>query len=290
MTGPSEATSKAGIIWLASYPRSGNTWLRMFTDTLLRLIHDRPPGTINDLQRSIMWEANLPELFRRVLGKPPSERDRREVAAARNKVQEIVADQAKGRVFLKTHMAAIKADGAFAINWKVTAGAVYLVRNPLDVACSLAPHHGYSLEAAAEQLGTRDARSRNSPDRVSETIGSWSQNVASWTDNKLPLRPHVMRYEDMVERPAETFAAFTRYIGGGVTDDQIAQTVALCSFGRLQEQERQAGYRERPDFSTASFFREGRVGQWRDRLPAGLVQRIVAAHGAQMTRFGYWPG
>ena len=277
-----------GIIWLASYPRSGNTWLRNFVNNLLGILHGQPQGSINALKHSTVWDVD-PRYYRRILGRPPSEKYRREVAAARARVQELIASQANGRIFVKTHTAALKVDGALAINWKVAAGAVYIVRNPLDVVCSMAPHFGIPVEKAVDRLCQRDFRTGNSPKHASETYGSWSQHVASWTANTLPVEPHVMRYEDMVERPAETFGAFARFAGRGVDDAQIADAIELSTFERLREQEREQGYRERPKISSDGFFRKGRVGQWRETLPTTLVQRIVAEHGAQMGRFGYLP-
>jgi hypothetical protein len=117
--------------------------------------------------------------------------------------------------------------------------------------------------------------------------GSWSVNVANWTDQKLPLPVHVMRYEDMVEKPFETFSAVVRHTGSGIADDQIRKAIELTSFENLKKQEEEKGLGMKPIMATDSFFRKGKSGGWRETLTKAQVDRIVAAHEAQMRRFGY---
>ncbi len=281
----SERAAGRALFWLASYPRSGNTWLQVFIHTLLDVIHGREAGGINDLNRVGTWEA-LVDNFRPVLPGNVLTADRRAVSKARPAAQERIARRAPGGTFVKTHLAALKVEGEFAINWQVTKGAAYIVRNPLDVACSWAPHFGISLDEAIERLGLRDYAPR-SQTMVHETIGSWSQNVASWTERDLPVKPHVMRYEDMVAKPTETFTAFVNHVAGGATPQQVAAAIELSSFDQLKRQEEEAGFVGRPRISTDRFFRQGKSGGWRDALSKTQVDRIVAAHEVQMGRFGY---
>jgi hypothetical protein len=281
----SERDAGRALFWLASYPRSGNTWLQVFIHTLLDVIHGREAGGINALNRVGTWEA-LVDNFRPVLKVDALTADRKAVSKARPAAQERIAKRAPGGTFVKTHLAALKVDGEFAINWKVTKGAAYIVRNPLDVACSWAPHFGVSLDEAIERLALRDYSPR-SETMVHELIGSWSQNVASWTERDLPVKPLVMRYEDMAANPTKTFTAFVNHVAGGATAEQVASAIDLSSFDRLRQQEEDAGFVGRPRISTDRFFRRGTVGGWRTTLSKAQVDRIVAAHETQMRRFGY---
>ena len=56
---------------------------------------------------------------------------------------------------------------------------------------------------------------------------------------------------------------------------------------RLQQREREGGFRERPVLARSLFFRRGRVGAWREEVPADLVRKLIDVHGAMMRRFGY---
>ena len=123
---------------------------------------------------------------------------------------------------------------------------------------------------------------------VRVVMGSWSENVASWTASPHPA-VLVVRYEDMVEKPRTTFARIARHLRMEPSVAQLRRAVAMTDFTRLRAQEQAAGFNERPEKSVSPFFREGRVGQWRTVLTADQVSRIVAAHRPMMKRFDYLP-
>lgn len=97
-----------------------------------------------------------------------------------------------------------------------------------------------------------------------------------------------MRYEDMLADPKSSFAGLARHLQLHATEARLALAVNRSSFDQLRDQEERGGFAERPN-QADRFFREGRVGQWRDVLSAQQVERVVAAHREQMARFGYWP-
>jgi hypothetical protein len=69
----------------------------------------------------------------------------------------------------------------------------------------------------------------------------------------------------------------------------LKRAIERSSFARLQSQEKEKGFRERPPNADGNFFREGRAGQWKQVLTSAQVERIVRDHGEQMRRFGYLP-
>ena len=99
----------------------------------------------------------------------------------------------------------------------------------------------------------------------------------------------VMRYEDMVAEPARAFGGLVRHMLLDATPGQLAEAIDRSSFEKLRAQEERDGFRERPEMAKR-FFREGRVGQWRDILTSAQVDRVVRDHGDEMARFGYLPG
>jgi hypothetical protein len=190
-------------------------------------------------------------------------------------------------VFLKTHLARITFAGMATINTAATRGAVYLVRNPLDVACSLAPHMNWTLDHTIQVMATRDY-ALISPHSVVEIIGSWSQNVESWTNGDgLPVV--VLRYEDMITSPAAAFASVVAEAGLPASAEQIQRAADFAAFGRLSSQETGSDRDKSEDGSAPDrkFYRQGKAGGWRETLSANQVKRIVAAHQDQMARFGY---
>ena len=219
---------------------------------------------------------------------PDNSIHRNEIAATRHAVHQQVADAAEGLIFVKTHNSLVVDRGHATVNFAATAGAVYIVRNPLDVAISYAHHSGRSVDDAIEHMSTAGAETSGSDTAVYEVHGSWSQHVWSWTRNDNRAL-HVMRYEDMLAEPKRTFAALARHLLIDCTRQQLKSAIKRSSFARLQSQEREKGFRERPPNADGNFFREGRAGQWKDVLTSIQVDRIVRDHGEQMRRFGYLP-
>lgn len=110
-----------GIVWIASYPKSGNTWTRNFLHNLLH-----PSGETHDINQ--MTGLTTYEIaghwYRDLLSKPIKECEPAEIAAVRAQAQQRIADNADGLVFVKTHNALGADHGHSLINTKVTAGAI----------------------------------------------------------------------------------------------------------------------------------------------------------------------
>jgi len=192
-----------------------------------------------------------------------------------------------GLIFIKPHQGLVVDRGHVTINFAVTSGAIYIVRNPLDVAISYAHHLGRSIDRAIEFMNRQNAEVSGNDKQVYEVYGSWSQHVMSWTRKPHPAI-YVMRYEDMLNEPQKTFGALAQHLLFKPSDEQLTDAIDRSSFERLREQEEKDGFRERPE-KAERFFREGRAGQWKEVLTPQQVQRIVDAHGEQMQRFGYLP-
>jgi len=276
---------RSGIVWLASYQKSGNTWTRAFLHNLARVMAgEDAEQDINRMGEFSTWE-NAKAFYTEALGFEPTDAHKGQIAAARRQVQRQIADAHDDLVFVKTHHALVRDRGHSTINFEVTSGAAYIIRNPLDVAISLAHHLGVDIDRAIEVMATSRAESAVTEQSVHEVVGSWSQHVWSWT--RTPHRAiHVMRYEDMLADPVSAFGGLAAHLGLGVTREQIAVASERSSFDRLKQQEARGGFAER-FFPEQQFFREGRTGQWKERLTRAQIDRIVRDHGVQMARFGY---
>ncbi|MCB1489911.1 MAG: sulfotransferase domain-containing protein [Bauldia sp.] len=281
-----------GIIWIASYPRSGNTWTRAFINALNGVMRDADTADvdINRIEEGGGVE-NAAALYPRFLGKPVALASEAEIAAARPRVQVALAESAGRPIYLKTHNANGVDFGNPLINPSATAGAIYIVRNPLDVAISYAAFSNTTIDKVIERMATPGWGIRRSVEKGHERVrvisGSWSENVASWTDRPNPAFLAV-RYEDMIEKPEGTFARIARHILLKPTREQLRQAIALTDFNRLRAKESEQGFVEKPE-AAASFFRSGRSGQWQDELTDEQVARIVKAHRPLMRKFGYMP-
>jgi len=273
------------IIWIASYPKSGNTWVRVFVHNLLReLSGSIAPQSINLLHEYTGWEfAAKP--FETALGKPFKEASHRELAEARPRAQSSLARSRPGPFLAKTHLCVGREFEVPTINFDVTLAAVYVVRNPLDVAISFAHHLGETIDATIAKMALPNFTTQNRDKHVYEVMGTWSQHVAGWIG--LFSRPvHIVRYEDLLADPLRGFGKLAKFLRLAPTESQLRSAIEKSSFTELSRQETEGGFREKPP-TAEKFFRAGRSGQWVERLSPAQVQDVVRAHGPMMQRFGY---
>ena len=272
------------IIWLASYPKSGNTWLRAFLHNLLRNPSDA--YDINKLDDFTLSESSY-GWYRLIDDRPIDAYAPEEVAAMRPQVHRRLTTVFPDSIFVKTHCAVLEDHGFPTVTLEVTAGAIYVVRNPLDVVVSYSHHLGMPIEPTINVMARQGAVSPPGDSHVFEPLGSWSQHVESWTAK--PSRAlHVVRYEDMLAKPQSTFAAVTAFLGLKPPRERLERAIARSSFRVLQDKERRFGFKERSP-KAERFFREGKAGQWRKALTQAQIDRIVETHSEQMRRFGYLP-
>jgi hypothetical protein len=274
----------AGIIWLASYPKSGNTWLRSFLHNFLRAA-DRSHD-INRLTDLTAGES-MTELYRAQDPLLDEHYTDDRVRQLRPLVHRAISQRSPDTVLVKTHNALAEIDGAPLISLDVTAGAIYVVRNPLDVAISFSHHNRTTVDNIIEFMNTKAAATVSNATNVYEFYDTWSGHVASWTATSSPTL-HVMRYEDMLASPLKSFGGVVKFLGIEAPRQRIEKAIRLSSFQVLKEQERRQGFRERPRAMEA-FFREGKAGQWKKVLSNEQIAAIVSAHREQMERFGYVP-
>ncbi|MGH6718604.1 MAG: sulfotransferase domain-containing protein [Alphaproteobacteria bacterium] len=272
------------IIWLASFPKSGNTWVRAFLRNLL--LNPDKPVYINDLGTFCMGESTRKN-FDPFLEGPWRAWTDPAVAEARPKVHAALTGLSPDSVFVKTHCALAMDHGHPTVNLEQTAGAIYIVRNPLDITVSLTHHTGMTVDQAIVAMANPEGRTKTKEKFVTEPRGSWSNHVASWTG-----RPHpgllVVRYEDMLEGPDAAFGRVVRFLGLDPPPVRFKNAINMSSFDVLQAQEQRWGFVERGSTSKM-FFRAGRAGQWKEALTPAQIAQVIAAHRAEMARFGYLP-
>jgi len=279
------------LVWLASYPKSGNTWFRMLVASLSvegdnldinrlsesgGLAGDRASfDAVTLIESALLLDEEIDSLRPRVyeaLAKAAAENRAGRMGPYLMKVHDAYVLTPKGEPLLK---------GADA--------AIVIVRDPRDVAVSLAYHTGRSIDDAIAFMATPNATfaaaGRGQPSQVRQTVLSWNAHVTSWLDqHDIPI--HLVRYEDMSSDPARIFRAALRFVGRDISADEAARAVKLASFHNLQAQERAAGFGEHV-IAGGLFFREGRSGGWRQRLTKEQVRRIEMDHESAMARMGY---
>ena len=274
------------IYWLASYPKSGNTWMRILLTNYLRNADE--PADINSLDGGPIASAR--QAFDDHVGLEASDLTQDEIERYRPFVYDQISEQAKEPLYLKVHDAFTYTPYGYPLISKTaTAGVIYLLRNPLDVAVSFAHHSASSAERMVQKMGEADFafvdRPRQLYNQLRQRLLTWSGHVTSWVDEP-GLRMLVVRYEDL---KADTLAGFREVVRFcGLEDDppRLEKAVRFSQFEQAQKQEKEHGFGEKMAGSDA-FFRKGQVGSWREELTPELAQKLIADHAAVMKRFGY---
>jgi hypothetical protein len=277
-------TPMAGVWWLASYPKSGNTWLRAAIATLV----SGRPVDINAMSflgpicsdRTVVDDT---------LGIDSAELSVEQETDLRPRAYETWATEAKRPLYCKVHDAyQLTPAGEPLFPGSTTLGAVYVVRDPRAVAVSFAHHMAQPVEAAITRMDDPAAAFSGSTTRLTRQLRQlllrWSDHVESWLAAPFPV--HLLRYEDMQGDPRSAFADVAAFLRLPCDTESIAAAVEATAFPRLQAQERETGFFEKPP-GAAVFFREGGIDGWRRTLTPEQAARIVGAHGAVMRRLGY---
>jgi hypothetical protein len=273
-------------VWIASYPKSGNTWVRVFLHNLMLELRGEIDA-VQNINALHEWtdRESLAVRFARHFGKSPDALSSREIALARPQIQADMVAGRDGPVFIKTHNAVARVEGVSTLNFEITLASIYIIRNPLDVAISYAKFMDVSIDATIAYMEDPSANIETSAKRVYEFMGSWSYHVASWVS--VPHRPVlILRYEDMLAAPERAFGRLAAFLRLKPTPDQLQRAIQKSSFAEMVHQEQELGFSERPDQANA-FFREGRAGQWREGLTQSQIHDVTQAHAPMMMRFGY---
>ena len=277
-----EGIALSHILWLASYPKSGNTWLRAF---LANFIADRTrPVSINELDTFVSGDMDAGP-YERLLGRPVHALSIEEIYAARPRVHRLLAQQKPGAVLVKTHNRLGRFDAIPTITPDVTYAAIYVVRNPLDVVVSFADHYGVTLDDAIEASGAEHHMIGGGGRVIPQDLGSWSGHVRSWTEAP-GLDRLVLRYEDMLSNPAKAFGSVVAYLQIPSNRPRLKKALRFASFRELAGQEREHGFTEK-SANALRFFRQGRAGGWRSVLTPDQVKRVIDLHGPVMAAHGY---
>lgn len=289
-------------VWLASYPKSGNTWVRAILTALGRGDH---LFAINQLDSG--GQPYALGAAPAVLGLDPrwligneSEQLRSTLIRAADGGDGADREPAPAGVrhplLRKTHelYRAVPASWTWPAETAphpfpadVTRAALLVVRDPRDVACSYAPFFGLDQAGAVEAMSHGQPNAGRPASLTGEQPwGSWSLHTRSWLAPEVPFPVHLVRYEDLHVDPVATLGPVLAAIGLPVEEDELRRAVERARWERLQAAEQADGFRElSPD--GPAFFRRGRSGGWREELPPDLVAAVEADHGAMMARLGY---
>lgn len=266
------------ILWLASFPKSGNTWMRMLLAHLFMPEGEAPD--INSIRRFTTADVRQ-DFFDKAAGRPFVAEGFDDWLAMRQKALRLIAASKPGHHFVKTHSQIGSFGTRHLIPPEVTAAGVYLLRNPLDVALSYARHLGEPVDATIDRMSDENAVNAT-PSKLLELIGRWDAHVEGWTG--CGMRLHLLRYEDLLGDTEAAVRGLLGFLGTKVPDGRIRKAIRATRFEKLAKQEAEAGFIERPP-AMERFFARGEAGQWREDLTPAQIGRIADAFGPAIARW-----
>lgn len=273
----------AGFVWLASYPKSGNTYLRH----LLEAYRCNGALDINNV-RSSMGDAGAP-LVRSVSPLPLDKLGFRGQALLRPAaLMNYYARTSEHRPLTKTHWANLKMpDLPPFIPKEFTACAVYVVRDPRDVCVSWQTYLSLTPAQTVAAMADKDFLIGNDSEGMYAAcmVSSWSNHVAGWIGRKdWPL--HVVRYEDLLANPATELMEILSFLGEEPDRDRALRAAEAARIDKVQAQEKETPFSEHRGRND-SFFGNGGGSRWRDELAPKWVRCIERDHGDMMQKLGY---
>ena len=279
------------ILWLPSYPKSGNTWLRSFLSSLIF---------------SKNGEADF-EIIKKISQYPRRSHFRGLVSdfddinsISENWISSQTLLNLDNKIkFFKTHHVMCNFGKNSFTNYINSAGVIYIVRDPRNVITSICNHYQISHEQALEFMKTeRKALFSKKEGRflAFQPILSWSLNYKSWAENiKYPIL--VVKYEDLEKETYNAFKKTLKFIKKisnsniKIDEQKIKNCIISCEFEKLKQLENKIGFNEAPKIKNSDerlkFFHLGKKNIWKDILNKNIVNKIEKEFSSEMKELGY---
>ena len=277
------------IIWIASYPKSGNTWIRSFLAAYyfcnkgvfdidkLKLIEDYPNKQffnekVKEGEIHKHWEAS----------------------------QIDICNQKKVK-FLKTHNSLITAFGNEFTKPEYSLGVIYVIRDPRNVITSVKNHNDFdTYDEALKYMQNENLVLKDYPHlknyAKTNIVNSWRINYRSWLSNKF-FRKVTIRYEDMVNNPTETFKKLVIFVNSlmrfsdKIDEEKLYNAIETTNFKSLQEIENTGKFGENvyslKDNRKIKFFYQGPENDWKKNLDKSMIKKMNEYYKNDLKFFQY---
>ena len=277
------------IIWISSYPKSGNTWVRYLLCNYFYNDHKE------DFKFEILKNINkFPSIqyVKKLADKEIILNNAYNISKYWIKIQKEITKTDKNFVFLKNHNSLVSIKGNEFTSELFSLGSIYIVRDPRDVLISqLNFNKQLTLKQALKKLTSENlfchVSKKNSLDV--EVLGSWKFNYISWRDGVKNMPRLIIKYEDLVNDTYNTMLKviifLSNLINSKIDHEKIKFSIKQSSFQRLQKLENTLGFEEIS--STNKFFNSGKINQWKDQLTKDQIYFIENTFKEEMKELNY---
>ena len=276
------------IIWISSYPKSGNTWMRFL---ISNYFFNKEKKFNFEIANNILMFPQK-NMIKNIIDKKSVINNPYEISKYWIQAQEKIEIENGNVVFLQNHNALVSINGNEFTNENLTLGSIYIVRDPRDVAISYAHYKNKSFDEIIDNLCDNNLfYTLNKKDNFPyvEILGSWKFNYISWR-NGIPNIPRIIiRYEDLIKNCYGSFYKVIHFLSDLLNFDldekQIKFSVENSKFDKLQKSEKKYGFKANE--GNANFFRLGKSEQWKNVLTNTQIKKIESAFSNEMELLGY---
>ena len=278
------------IIWLASYPKSGNTWVRSMLTALIYTNDGKFNFDLLDKIKQFPSQIFFKDLTNRY-------DDVDEIAKNWETAQDLI-NLNKEVKFLKTHHLKCKIGENNFTSQRNTLATIYIVRDPRNLVNSISNHYSKSLEESKKFLMTPrylygfKKNGDMKKNDIKTLLGTWSQHYNFWKTNNTNYL--LIRYEDLIK---DTNSALNKiivflkkYINIEVNDEKIKNILNTTNFQYLKNLENEGKFNENAfeNINTKkTFFYLGPKNNWKNNLDEKMKKEIENELNKEMSELGY---
>jgi len=280
------------IIWIASYPKSGNTWIRSLLTSYLYtdngIFNFELLGKISQFPSKLHLEPFLKDFT-----------DIKKISNYWIAAQERIKLFNNETIFLKTHSALCTLENNPFTNKNNTKAVIYVVRDPRNLITSFAHHYSLDIDKAFDFINDKNQMLlKNDYGKgdfgIATVLGNWPEHYKSWKNIKFaPLL--IIKYEDLINDTKKTFGQVLNFLNNlidiNIDEKKIINTIESCDFDTLSKKEKEVGFDEavvsKINKKKLSFFHLGKKNDWKNLLDPNIEKKIRTSFQKEMLELGY---
>ena len=276
------------IVWISSYPKSGNTWVRTFISTYYLSSNDKFDFSMLKNIRQFPHE----KFFDKKISDMNSAINNWDLAQNNINLKNKL-------IFLKTHAALVKINNISFTTNKHSLGAIYIVRDPRNVVTSLANHYQLTFDESLEFMTNKKKFLLRKSDLSNfgnfTFLNSWSEHYKSWLYTR-EFNLLFIKYEDLENDTLNTFKKIVKFLNKitnkekKINTDRIVKIIDTISFETLKKKENDEGFPEailNNEKQTINFFYLGKENRWQKILSSKQINKMNCIFNDDLKKLGY---
>jgi len=276
------------IVWISSYPKSGNTWVRTFISTYYLSSNDKFDFSMLKNIRQFPHE----KFFDKKISDMNSAINNWDLAQKNINLKNKL-------IFLKTHAALVKINNISFTNNKHTLGAIYIVRDPRNVVTSLANHYQLTFDESLKFMTNKKKflLKKGDPSNFGNFtfLNSWSEHYKSWLYTR-EFNLLFIKYEDLENDTFNTFKKIVKFLNKitnkkeKINTDRLIKIIDTINFETLKKKENNEGFPEaiiNNEKQTINFFYLGKENKWQKILSSKQKNKMNYIFNGDLNKLGY---